>query len=96
MIIPAAPADPSMPGKMFHAQYQVFPFGSGGGIRYLTLYAQYYAPINNHDLFYTYQGLTNDGKYWVSAILPINNPILPDNGDNPPGGSDVGSIQQQL
>ena len=72
--------------QVFHAQYQVLPFGNGTGIRFITLYAQYYAPINNHDLFYTYQGLTTDGLYWVSAILPINNPILPDNGDNPPGG----------
>lgn len=72
--------------QIFHAQYQAVPFVSGGGIRYITLYAQYFAPINNHDLFYAYQGLTSDGLYWVSAILPINNPILPDNGDNPPGG----------
>jgi hypothetical protein len=72
--------------QVFHAKYQVLPFGSGKGIRFITLYAQYYAPINNHDLFYTYQGLTADGLYWVSAILPINNPILPDNGNNPPGG----------
>jgi hypothetical protein len=72
--------------QVFHAQYQVLPFSNGGGIRFITLYAQYYAPINNHDLFYTYQGLTTDGLYWVSAILPINNPILPANGDNPPGG----------
>jgi len=73
-------------GQVFHAQYRVFPFVSGGGIRYLTEYAQYYAPVNNNELFYTYQGLTGDGKYWVSAILPINNPILPANADNPPGG----------
>ncbi|HEX7541208.1 MAG TPA: hypothetical protein VF352_03680, partial [Anaerolineales bacterium] len=72
--------------QIFHAQYQVLPFASGGGIRYLTEYAQYYAPVNNNDLFYTYQGLTSDGKYWVSAILPINNPILPANAVNPPGG----------
>jgi hypothetical protein len=72
--------------QVFHAQYQVVPFINGGGIRFITLYAQYYAPINNHDLFYTYQGLTSDGLYWVSAILPINNPILPANGDTPPGG----------
>jgi hypothetical protein len=71
--------------QVFHAQYQVVPFSSGGGIRYITLYAQYYAPINNHDLFYTYQGLTHDGLYWVSAILPINNPILPTSGDTIPG-----------
>lgn len=72
--------------QVFHAQYQVVPFVNGGGIRFITLYAQYYAPINNHDLFYTYQGLTSDGLYWVSAILPINNPILPPNGDTLPGG----------
>jgi hypothetical protein len=71
-------------GQIFHAQYQVLPFVNGGGIRYLTLFAQYFAPINNHDLFYTYQGLTNDGRYWVSAILPITHPILPVNADNPP------------
>ena len=72
--------------QVFHAQYQVLPFFSGNGIRYLTLFAQYSAPINNHDLFYTYQGLTSDGNYWISAILPINHPMLPDNGENPPDG----------
>jgi hypothetical protein len=72
--------------QMFHAAYQVLPFTNGGGIRFLTLLAQYYAPINNHELFFTYQGITEDGKYWISAILPINNAILPDNANNPPDG----------
>ncbi len=72
--------------QVFHAQYEVLPFANGGGIRFITLYAQYYAPINNHDMFYTYQGLTTDGLYWVSAILPINNAILPANADTLPGG----------
>jgi hypothetical protein len=72
--------------QIFHAQYLNLPFASGGGIRYLTEYAQYFAPVNNYDLFYTYQGLTNDGKYWLTAILPINNPILPDTPDILPGG----------
>jgi len=73
-------------GQVFHAQVLALPFVSGGGIRYLTEYAQYFAPVNNTDLFYTYQGLTSDGIYWVSAILPINNPILPADAINPPGG----------
>jgi hypothetical protein len=72
--------------QIFHAQYKVLPFRNGTGIRFMTLLAQYDAPINNHDLFYTYQGLTSDGKYWVSAILPVNNPILPDSATNPPSG----------
>jgi hypothetical protein len=73
-------------GQVFFAQYQVVPFVNGSGIRFLTEYAQYLAPVNNHDLFYTYQGLTSDGQYWISAILPINLPMLPANADNPPGG----------
>lgn len=93
LIAGSPPAEGSLPflpvfnaAQVFHAQYEAIPFASGDGIRYLTLFAQYTAPINNHDLFYTYQGMTNDGSYWISAILPINHPILPDNGDNPPGG----------
>jgi hypothetical protein len=73
-------------GQIFHAQYRVFAFGSGNGIRYLSEYAQYFDPINNHDLFYTFQGLTEDGKYWVSSILPISNLILPENPEPLPGG----------
>jgi hypothetical protein len=72
--------------QTFHAQYLLLPFLNGSGIRYLTLFAQYTAPINNNDLFYTYQGLTADGQYWVSAILPVNHPILPADAANPPGG----------
>jgi hypothetical protein len=72
--------------QAFYAQAVVLPFVSGSGIRFLAEYAQYYVPVNNHDLFYTYQALTNDGQYWVSVILPVNLGILPANADNPPGG----------
>lgn len=72
--------------QVFHAQYLVIPFVNGGGIRFLTEYAQYYAPVNNTDLFYTYQGLTADGQFWVSATLPVNLPGLPADAANPPGG----------
>jgi hypothetical protein len=73
-------------GQEFFAQYTVISFGSGNGIRFLTQYSQYVDPINNHELFYTFQGLTGDGKYWVSAILPVSNPLLPADGNNPPNG----------
>ncbi len=68
----------------FFAMYQVLPFASGNGIRFLTQYSQFVDPINNHEIFYTFQGLTSDGKYWISAILPISNPLLPADGSNPP------------
>jgi hypothetical protein len=74
------PADPgSFPflplfnaAQVFHAKAGYFQFQNGNGVRFLTEYAQYYAPVNNYDLFYTYQGLTFDGTYWISAIFPVN------------------------
>jgi hypothetical protein len=72
--------------QLFHSQYKVLTFAGGSGVRFLTEYAQYAAPINNHDMFYSFQGLTSDGQYWISAIFPISNTILPENGDNPPNG----------
>lgn len=72
--------------QAFYSKGKLQPFVSGIGVRFLTEYAQYFVPVNNHDLFYTYQGLTNDGQYWISVILPINHPGLPENADTPPGG----------
>jgi hypothetical protein len=73
-------------GEAFYAQALVLPFTSGNGVRYLTEFAQYSVPVNNTDLFYTYQALTGDGLYWVTAILPINHPMLPAGPDPLPGG----------
>ena len=70
----------------FHAQYKVVSFAGGSGIRFVSQYAQYYAPINNNDMFLIFQGLTSDGQYFLSAVLRISNPVLPANADNPPGG----------
>jgi len=58
------------------ANIKLTPFQNGNGVRTLTEYAQYYAPINNHELFYHFQGLTSDNKYYIIAILPITAPIL--------------------
>jgi hypothetical protein len=79
-----APIDPaSLPGVFFFNAGGIFeakayrlPFNNGNGARWLTQYAQYFAPVNNHELFYLYQGLTSDGAYYVIAILPINHPSL--------------------
>ena len=60
------------------ANIRIIPFQTGSGVRFVTQYAQYAAPINNHELFYHFQGLSSDGKYYVIAILPITGPILPE------------------
>ena len=63
-------------GQIFTAKAQVVPFQSGRGVRFLTQYAQYPAPANNRELAYHFQGLTDDGRYYVVAVLPVTSSIL--------------------
>ncbi len=69
-----------------HVQYKVVPFRNGSGIRYLTQYTQFADPINNYEMFYSFQGLTADGQYWVSAILPISSGLVGADSNAIPGG----------
>lgn len=72
-------------GQVFAAQEKIIQFNGGSGIRVVTQYAQDVSPINNGGLFYHFEGLTSDGKYYIVAILPIQLPTLPaDNNPNSP------------
>ena len=68
-------------GQVFHSNEEVLSFQNGTGVRFLTQYAQAPYPVNNNSLFYTFQGLTSDGAYYVSAILPINAAFLSADGN---------------
>lgn len=65
--------------QLMHAQVKYLDFKDGTGVRYLTEYGQGLMPVNNHVLFYTYQGLTGDGRYYVAGVLPIHLSSLPAN-----------------
>ena len=67
--------------QVFAANLQPISFQNGSGMRFLTEYAQYAAPVNNQDLFYHFQGFTDDGEYYIIAILPITAPVLPEISD---------------
>ena len=94
---PQAPESlPMMPifnaAQLLRAQVGYLRFGNGEGVRYLTEYAQYTAPINNKDLFYTFQGLTDDERYYVAAVLPIHHPNLPTDAETFMQGRDWGQF----
>lgn len=79
---PAAPEDiPHLPiwnaAQMLQAHVKYLKFQNGSGVRFLTQYAQSFVPINNHDLFYCFQGMTEDEGYFISITLPVNHPSLP-------------------
>ncbi|MCB0034470.1 MAG: hypothetical protein KDE51_10645, partial [Anaerolineales bacterium] len=63
--------------QVFRTQIEYIEFANGRGIRFLTHYSQDIGIVTSSDLFYTFQGLTNDGNYYVSAILPVTTASLP-------------------
>jgi hypothetical protein len=64
-------------GQLFQSQTKYLKFQNGYGARWLSQYGQAYFPIGWPNLFYTYQGFTDDGKYYISIIFPLNHPSLP-------------------
>jgi hypothetical protein len=63
--------------QVFRAHIKYFDFQNGSGVRFITQYDQAPIPINNSGIFYTFQGLTTDGNYYVAAFFPITHASLP-------------------
>jgi hypothetical protein len=73
--------------QVFCAKPQMVSFDGGKGIRYVTYYSQGFEPAVEWYAFYTFQGLTQDGQYYISALLPVKTNILPN--EAPQAGSQV-------
>jgi hypothetical protein len=69
--------------QTFCAQPQILDFQSGKGLRYLTFYAQGPELALDRQIFYTFQGLSADGKFYISASFPVATGIFP---NEPPVG----------
>lgn len=64
--------------QAFHAQAQYLDTGTVQGLRFISQHAQEVRPVNNQELFYTFQGLTSDGAYYVAVFFPVTTAVLPD------------------
>ena len=64
--------------QVFHSQLAYLAFANGAGVRYVTAFSQESSPITNQQLIYTFQGLTEDGQYYVAAFFPVTTAVLPD------------------
>ena len=79
---PAVPvgAIPFLPifnaAQMVQVKVAFLDFQNGSGVRFLTQFGQAFWPLNNRGMVYAYIGLTHDGQYLVSALLPIAHPAL--------------------
>jgi hypothetical protein len=73
--------------QVYAAQAKRLSFVSGNGVRMISAYAQYAAPITQRDSFYHYEGLTQDGKYFVVVTMPVVLPVYSD--DTNPGENGI-------
>jgi hypothetical protein len=64
--------------QVFHAQAQYLVSGNIKGLRFISQHSQDPAPILlSQELFYTFQGFTADGAYYVAAFFPLTTAVLP-------------------
>jgi hypothetical protein len=63
------------------AQVKYLDFKGGSGVRFIARFTQKARPCSNEEIFYTFQGLTADGRYYVALFYPISTWTLPDNTD---------------
>jgi hypothetical protein len=65
--------------QVFHARAQYLVFGNVQGLRFISQHSQDPRPIMlSQELFYTFQGFTDDGAYYVAAFFPVTTAALPD------------------
>jgi putative hemolysin len=82
--IPVLPPIPA--AQVFHARTRYLDFQGGSGAGFVTHYAQDVSPVTAEQPFYTFQGLTNDGQYYVVVFSPVTTALLPADFDAALGG----------
>ena len=60
------------------AQPKYVQFQSGSGIRYLTVVGDASQPFGADSVWYTFQGLTSDNKFYIAAVFPLASNIFPE------------------
>ena len=79
LCVPDLWADMRATGNTLRAKYSKVKFQTGEGLIFLTQYSQgmYPSPANNEELTYSFQGVTGDRKFYVTAALSVTHPQLP-------------------
>lgn len=63
--------------QVVRAQAQYVDTPSLQGVRYLTAFRQDVSPFVGDQFQYTFQGLTSDGAYYVSVVIPLITSLFP-------------------
>lgn len=63
--------------QVFHSKVRHYNFENGKGILFVTHVANECGFIINGDLIYRFEGLTNDGRFYITAETPVSVGFLP-------------------
>jgi len=82
--------------QVLKARVKVLTFHGGKGFAFVTSYAQDQVPVANDALFYTFQGLTDDGRYWVAFYYPLTASVLPKTVQDSPEAKDYAAFEKRF
>lgn len=69
---------PANAAQVFHVHTKYLDFQNGSGVSFISYYAQDVSPVTADRIFFTFQGLTSDAKYYVAVFFPITTALLPE------------------
>lgn len=79
--------------QVLKTRVKLLRFHGGQGFAFLTAYSQDTVPVANDALFYTFQGLTDDGRYWVAVYYPVAASVLPKTVQDSPEAKDYKAFE---
>lgn len=77
--LPFMPVFPA--SQVIRARAHYIDGAAVAGVAYVTAYRQDASPLVAREFMYTFQGLSNDGQYYVAATFPIVATMFPENLD---------------
>lgn len=84
--------------QQFNSNLTQVDFQNGSGVRFISVYGvQDMAPVENEHLVYVFQGFTNDGKYYIKAVVRLSHSQLPEIGEIPAdvyAAADASTVEQ--
>jgi hypothetical protein len=79
-------------GQVFHNQERYLKFKQGSGISFISGNSNGDPPLKNEGQFYCFEGMTNDGSFFVSFFAPIKSVGIPENAPIPEGIAYLGKL----
>jgi hypothetical protein len=74
-VLPFMPVFPA--AQVMRARARYVDTAAVAGISFVTAYRQDASPFINNEFLYTFQGLSTDGTYYVSAIFRLMTDLFP-------------------